>query len=167
MNTQKAKPLRSGELAKLVGVSPDTLRLYERKGLIRRPPRASNGYRCYPADTASRILLIQAALSIGFTIDELAEILTLRDSGGAPCRRVRDLAGEKLERLHQHVEQLIRLRDQLTEILKQWDSALKKAPSSQRAGLLEALVGATSPVQQQLRPTSLHFNQPFHKEKQK
>src|SRR5205085_3164103 len=56
------KPLRSGGLARLAAVSPDTLRYYERQHLLPRPPRASNGYRCYPPDALPRVRLIQRAL---------------------------------------------------------------------------------------------------------
>ncbi len=131
--------MRSGELAKLAGISSDTLRLYERKGLLAAPPRSTNGYRCYPAESVERIRVIRAALSIGFTLDELAEILTMRAGGGAPCAHVRELAGTKLKNLERHIGQLVELRNQLALILRQWDGALKKAPHGKRAGLLETL----------------------------
>lgn len=138
-------PLRSGDLAKLAGISPDTLRLYERKGLI-TSPRSPNGYRSYPQDAMAQVQLIRAALSIGFTLDELAEILAVRNGGGAPCRRVRELAGVKLKNLDEHIRELGHLRSQLRATLKQWDATLKKTPRSKRAGLLEALAdsGAAS-----------------------
>lgn len=135
-------PLRSGTLAKLAGVSPDTLRLYERKGLLRSPLRAPNGYRCYSPDALARVRLIRAALSIGFTLDELAKILKIRDAGGAPCHRVRDLAASKLAGLDQHIQQLVALRDQLREVLGTWDDLLHHTPQHRRAGLLEALAAA-------------------------
>jgi DNA-binding transcriptional MerR regulator len=135
--------MRTGELAKRIGVSPDTLRLYERKGLLRRPPCSANGYRCYPPEAVHRIRLIRAALSIGFTIHELGEIFALRDGGGAPCLQVRDLAGTKLKSLERHIRELAELRDQLRNVLKQWDATLKKAPRGQRAGLLESLAAAS------------------------
>src|SRR6185295_15337497 len=87
---------RSGELARLAGVSPDTLRHYERKRLLQRPRRSANGYREYPPSTLDRVHLVRRALAVGFTLDELARILSVRDQGGAPCRQVRALAGEKL-----------------------------------------------------------------------
>jgi DNA-binding transcriptional MerR regulator len=139
-------PLRSGDLARLVGVSPDTLRLYERKGLLPSPPRSANGYRLYPPEVIDRIRLIRAALSIGFTLDELTNILVMRDGEGVPCGHVRELAGAKLESLDRYIRQLAELRDQLKSILKQWDGALKKTPRGKRAGLLETLAAdARSP----------------------
>jgi len=137
-----AGPLRSGMLAKLVGVSPDTLRLYERRGLLPAPLRSTNGYRCYSADAHLRVRLIRAALSIGFTLDELAQILKSRDRGGAPCHKVRNLAASKLKTLEQQIEHLRALRDQLRELLEGWDSLLAQTPKSGRANLLEKLAAA-------------------------
>ncbi len=68
-----AKPLRSGELAQLTGVSPDTIRHYERIGILRAPPRTSAGYRMYTRDTIDRVRLVQRALQLGFTLTELAK----------------------------------------------------------------------------------------------
>src|SRR5947207_15027156 len=84
------RPLRSGELARRAGVSPDTLRHYERKGLL-APCRTPSGYREYSAEAVDRVRLIRRALSIGFSLDELAPILAARDRGRAPCRAVRAL----------------------------------------------------------------------------
>ena len=86
-----------------------------------------------------RIRLIRAALSIGFTLRELANILVMRAGEGIPCTHVRELAGAKLQSLDRYIGQLAELRDQLSVILKQWDSALKKTPRGKRAGLLETL----------------------------
>jgi len=130
----------------MVEVSADTLRWYERKGLV-SPLRAANGYRCYSPAAVARIRLIRAALSIGFTIDELARILKTRDSGGAPCRAVRELARSKVCALDLQIEQLTSLRARLRQVLKDWDRQLKAIPSGQRAGLLERLVSACSGAQ--------------------
>ncbi len=152
MSTKTKPPLRSGDLAQLVGISPDTLRLYERKGLLPCPPRSANGYRLYSPEVVDRIRLIRATLSIGFTLDELANILVLRDGEGAPCKHVRELAGAKLASLDRYIRQLAELRDQLRAILKQWDVALKKTPRGKRAGLLEILAADTGSRNRKLSP---------------
>ncbi len=136
----------------MLAISPDTLRLYERKGLLPRPPRSSNGYRCYSPAVVDRIRLIRAALSIGFTLTELADVLAVRDGEGVPCARVRGLAGAKLQSLDAHIRQLGELRNQLAIILKQWDSALKKTPPGQRAGLLETLASDPAFQRRSLSP---------------
>jgi MerR family transcriptional regulator, copper efflux regulator len=136
--------LRSGRLAKLAGVSADTLRHYERLGLLPRPRRSANGYREYPQETLDRVRLVQKALRVGFSLAELARILKSRDKGGVPCREVRALAETKLRRLEEQLREMTCLRDELRATLKDWDSRLAAA-NEQRAGLLEALVAAESP----------------------
>ena len=83
-------------LARLTNVSPDTLRHYERKGVLPSPPRSDNGYRRYPLSAVTRVQLVQRALTVGFTLDELARVLKERESGGAPCRKVRALVASRL-----------------------------------------------------------------------
>jgi len=139
-NTPKQAYLRSGELARLAGVSTDTLRHYERKGLLVRPRRSANGYREYPASALDRVRLVRNALGIGFTLDELARILEVRDRGGAPCQQVRALAGTKLTDVETQLGELTALRDRLHRLLKNWDALLAKNSLRERAGLLESLV---------------------------
>lgn len=74
--------LRAGQLARRAGVSTDTLRHYERKGVLPIPRRTAKGYRQYPHQALERVRLIQRALAIGFTLDELAGILKVRDREG-------------------------------------------------------------------------------------
>lgn len=131
--------LRSSAVAREVGVSPDTLRLYERKGLLRPPGRSSNGYRFYSRDSVDRIRLIRAALSLGFTLEELQPILRLRDAGGVPCREVRDLAEQKLKNLERRLAELQALRRQMRQVLERWDQSLEKTPHDRPAGLLHSL----------------------------
>jgi len=76
---------------------------------------------------------------MGFTIAELASILSVRDRGGAPCRQVRELAAAKLSDLEAQLTELIRIRDEMCAILKDWDSRLSSIPSGGRAALLESL----------------------------
>src|SRR5215213_5475046 len=97
----------SGELARLAGVSTDTLRHYERKGVLPVARRLNNGYRKYPADSLDRVRLVRRALAVGFTLDELARFLKARDRGQAPCREVRALAEEKLADLESRLKEML------------------------------------------------------------
>ena len=124
----------------MAGVSTDTLRHYERKGLLPAPRRSRNGYRQYGADSLDRVRLIRRALSIGFRIDELAVILKERDRGGAPCRKVRALAEAKLDEVETRLREMESVRDDLRAVLSDWDARLGKSTATERAGLLEALV---------------------------
>ena len=143
--------LRSGELARLAGVSADTLRHYERKGLLPPPRRSPNGYREYPPQAIERVRLVRRALTVGFTIDELARMLKERDRGGAPCREVRALAEEKLAEMETRLDEITAVRDELRELLQDWDERLDKTGTNERAGLLEALA-ATPADRERLSP---------------
>jgi len=130
--------VNSGDLARLAGVSSDTLRYYERRRLIPSAPRSAGGYRLFPPETLRRVQLIRAALSIGFSVRELCEIFRERDSGAAPCRRVRKLAAEKLVLLEARLRDLQCCRRELRKTLADWDRLLAKTPSGKQARLLEA-----------------------------
>jgi MerR family Zn(II)-responsive transcriptional regulator of zntA len=131
--------LRSGELARRAGVSADTLRHYERKGLLVKPHRSHNGYREYPPSALARVQLIQRALGVGFTLDELAQIFKVRDRGGVPCHDVRSLAETKLAEVEDQLQALTLLRDGLRAMLKDWDTRMATRAPGERAGLLESL----------------------------
>lgn len=134
-----ASALSSGELADLAGVSRDTLRHYERKGVLPRPLRGDNAYRQYPPEALQRVQLVRRALSVGFTLDELARVLKVRDAGGAPCEEVRKLAAQKLLNVQDQLRELTKLRDDLQETLKEWDARLAHRTNGKRANLLESL----------------------------
>ncbi len=150
--TSEERYLRSGELAKLAGVSTDTLRHYERRGLLARPRRSRNGYREYPASALDRVRLIRRALGVGFTLEELSGILAVRDRGGAPCRQVRALAGTKLTEVEAQLGELAALRGELRKLLKSWDALLENNSASERAGLLETLVTSASTTRTRSSP---------------
>ncbi len=131
--------MRPGELARRAGLSTDTLRHYERKGLL-KPSRSSNGYRSYPPSDLARVRLVQQALSVGFTLDELARVLRERDRGGAPCRQARALAAAKLQSAEEQIRGLTMLRDQLRALLREWDARLARTPEGHQARLLDGLL---------------------------
>ena len=137
------QPLLSGQLASRARVSTDTLRHYERKGLL-VSDRAANGYRKYPPEALARVRLVRHALSVGFSLDELASFLEVRDRGGAPCRQVRALAARKLEELEARIGALQLLREDLRMLLKNWDVRLSRTRNGRRAWLLESLADGGS-----------------------
>jgi len=143
-NSPSPRPLRSGELARLAGVSPDTLRYYERCHLLPSVPRSAAGFRVFPPETLVRVLLIRSALSIGFSVAELSDIFRERNSGGAPCHRVRNLAAQKLAALEATLRELQSCRRELHKTLAEWDRLLAQTPHGRQARLLETLA-ATRP----------------------
>ena len=130
-------------LARLTGVSTDTLRHYERLGLLPGTARTRAGYRRYQPETADRVRLIQRALAIGFSLKELAQVLGACQKGTPPCAHVRSLVGERLTALERRLEQLIDLRDELRVLIRDWDARLASTPPGQRARLLDMLEGRT------------------------
>jgi DNA-binding transcriptional MerR regulator len=139
------RPLRSAELARATDVSPDTLRHYERKGLLPKAVRSANGYREYPPEAQARVRLVRRAVALGFTLDELARIVKVRDQGGAPCREVRELAASKLALLENRVTELQAACERLRTVLERWDTLLDQTPAGKRAALLDALEGYIEP----------------------
>jgi DNA-binding transcriptional MerR regulator len=133
--------VRIGEAAALAGVSPDTVRHYERRGLLPAAPRTASGYRQYSRDSVKRIQLVQRALVIGFSLDELGQVLRERDRGGAPCRGVRMLVEQRLAALERQLEELASLRAELRSLIGEWDERLRGTPAGHRAHLLDTLAG--------------------------
>ncbi len=143
MDSFPNKRLLIGELAKIVSVSADTLRHYERKGVIRSPARLANGYRLYSPETVERVKLVRRALAVGFTLHELAAILAEREKGGTPCRQAFLLATSKLEDLENRIAEMQNLRAELQTIVRDWDERLSENESAEKpAFLLETLIGA-------------------------
>jgi MerR family copper efflux transcriptional regulator len=144
VNVPTNRPLNSRDLARLAGVSSDTLRYYERRRLLPSVPRSAGGYRLFPPEMLHRVQLIQAALSIGFSVRELCDIFRERESGAAPCRRVRELAAEKLDAVEARLRELQSCQRELRKALGEWDQLLAKTPRGKQARLLEAFA-ATHP----------------------
>lgn len=131
--------MRSGELARTASVSTDTLRHYERLGLLPAPKRTGGNYRVYAAEAVQRVRLIRNALAMGFSLKELLRIIKIRDEGGAPCREVRQMAEEKVAALGRQIDELATYREHLRRVLADWDERLSRTGKSERARLLEAL----------------------------
>lgn len=130
--------LRIGELARRSGVSPDTLRHYERLQLLPKAARTGGGFREYPDGVERRVKVIQQALAIGFSLDELKEFFRERAAGRHPCRRVRRLAQAKFDALEQQLEAILAARRALSAILENWDRRLEQHQGDP-ANLLDSL----------------------------
>lgn len=102
--------LTIGALARAGGVGVETVRFYERKGLLAPPPRTSSGYRQYPADAVARLRFIRRSQDLGFTLEEIGELLELRVDEVAACHTVEARAREKLESVETKLRELSRLR---------------------------------------------------------
>jgi MerR family mercuric resistance operon transcriptional regulator len=108
--------LRTGEVAEQAGVNIQTLRYYERRGLLTEPARSIGGHRLYPPDTVGLLNVIKAAQRLGFTLDEVAELL---DTGRRrhPAPDLRQRAVEKIAEIDQRIADLAAIRGALTEVV--------------------------------------------------
>jgi DNA-binding transcriptional MerR regulator len=114
--------MRIGELADQVGVNPKTVRYYEQIGLIPPAPRTSGGYREYADTDAARLTFIKTAQRLGLSLDEVAEILRLRERGEPPCGYVRDVLNQQLRSIDKRIAELRALRSELRELRKAADA---------------------------------------------
>jgi DNA-binding transcriptional MerR regulator len=137
-----AHTLHCGALAKATGVSPDTIRHYEKIGVLAKAQRTEAGYRLYPESAVERVHVIQRALRIGFTLAELAEVLEARDAGGVPCKRLYSLAKEKLKGITADIEAMRQTERYLRRVLADWEHRLEHTATGQRSNLLHSLTGA-------------------------
>lgn len=126
--------LRIGEVARRAGVGIDTVRFYEREGLIQEPPRRPSGYRQYPHDTIPLIRFIKRAQDLGFTLREVEELISLRGAKARRKKEVRVLAEAKLRDIDQKLARLQSMRSALWGLLE--SCACGQAPS---CPILEAL----------------------------
>ena len=131
--------MRIGEAAALAGVSRDTLRYYERQGLLPRAPRTAAGYRDYPGSIVDRVRFVRSALRFGFNVKQVAGFLKSRESGHPPCRTVRAAGEQILVRIDQQIAELTAARADVTRTLAQWDQQLSATPAGTPARLLEAI----------------------------
>jgi Hg(II)-responsive transcriptional regulator len=109
--------VKTSEVATGAAVNPQTLRYYERRGLLPAPIRSPGGYRAYPADTVRRVRFIKRAQDLGFTLAEVASLLDLVEGGPDSCDQVRVLTEEKIADLERRIADLQRLRAGLARLV--------------------------------------------------
>lgn len=133
--------LRIGDVARACGVSSDTIRWYEKQGVLGTAQREANGYRVYDAETIERVRVVRRAVAVGFSIAELARIFRQRAAGSPPCREARALAHRKLHELDERIAELHAVREQLAAVVDDWDARLSRTADGEPAHLIESLKG--------------------------
>ena len=129
--------MRIGQLAETTGISRDTIRYYEKIGLLPAPRRRESGYREYPDEAGNRIRVIRNAVQLGFPLKEIAKVLNVRDAGGAPCQQVRNYAHGLVGEIDQKIDQLKSEKRAMLDMIRQWDVRLAQTKPGTRAHLLE------------------------------
>lgn len=110
-----------GDVAERTGLSAPTIRYYESIGLLASPPRSATGYRRYTETTVEELRFIKKAQGLGFSLEEISEILKLSRASDTPCSHVLDLSRRHLHAIDERIQQLTRFRDQLAAEIKKWD----------------------------------------------
>lgn len=126
--------MKIGELARQARVSIDTVRFYEQRGLLPRPARSSSGYRQYVSDDVRRLRFIVHAKDLGFTLEEIRQLLALR-ADGSDCSRVRKVAVEKANEIDSRIKKLSSMRDVLLKLASQCE----RGDSGDACPILESL----------------------------
>ena len=130
-------PLTIGQLARHAGIGVETVRFYERRGLIDDPPRRSSGYRQYPPEVVDQLRFIRRARELGFSLEEIAELLELRGCPPEERRRVRARVRAKAADLRERINQLQSLESALIRLA----DACEHAPDDEPCPILAALDG--------------------------
>jgi DNA-binding transcriptional MerR regulator len=121
--------MRVAELASAVGVAPDTIRYYERAGLLPPPARTPAGYRAYDPGTVDRLQFIQGAQRLGLRLRDIRDLLTIRDTGACPCEPAEQLLRRRLADLDAEMARLAALRAQMVAMVDALPAADCPPPS--------------------------------------
>lgn len=115
---QMAETLLSiGQVAKRTQVTVETVRFYEKRGLIVAPQRSNAGYRQYPEETVKRVRFIQNAKEVGFTLKDIAELLALRQEPGTSCIDIKLHATKRIQEVDRKIHELSRIRNALERMI--------------------------------------------------
>jgi len=113
--------LRVGEVSRRSGVGIETLRFYERSGLLDRPARTESGYRLYGEEVLERLDFIKRAQTLGFTLDEIGRVIAEKRAGQTPCAKVREIVRRRLQELDERIAQMRSYRREVAAALAEWD----------------------------------------------
>lgn len=127
--------LKIGDVAKRSGIGIETLRFYEKSGLIERPARTTSGYRLYTTDVLDRLVFIKQAQALGFSLDQIGRIIGEARSGQSPCAEVREIVRQQLVEVDQRIQALQTYRAAIAETLDAWE--LTGQAPGQVCGLIE------------------------------
>lgn len=119
MNTTTApRHLRVGEVARQAGVTTDTIRYYEREGLLPPPARTSSGYRDYGPETVERLAFIQGCQRLGLRLSDIRQLLKIRDTGVCPCGRAEEHLRHRIAEVDAELQRLTTLRAEMATMAR-------------------------------------------------
>ena len=138
--------LKIGDIAKQTGVSVGTLRYYETLKLLYPIERGDNGYRYYSSETIQQVQFIKKSQALGFSLEEIRQILDVRDRGEPPCLLVRNLLDHKIEQLETQIKQMTAFKFELEEYRHLWAGVVNLRPDDREICPLIATVPLQSDV---------------------
>lgn len=112
-----------GQLADAVGVTAKTIRFYEGVGILPPPPRTASGYRCYGPEDADRLRFVRRAQDLGLHLDEIREVVALRDHGTRPGTSVQDSVRDGIDHVEERIEQMRQTSKELEELFTATDAS--------------------------------------------
>ncbi len=133
--TEARGSLKIGEVSKRSGIGIEALRFYERSGLLGAPARTASGYRVYDSEVLNRLAFIKKAQALGFSLDEIKQIIAESQSGQSPCAEVREIVRQRLQELDERMNEMRRYRKELGAALEGWDKS--GAAVGEFCGLIE------------------------------
>jgi MerR family transcriptional regulator, copper efflux regulator len=139
MGRVTGRSLRIGQIAAQAGIIRDTVRHYERLGIIPKAARTTGGYRLYSESAIERIRFVRNAVRFGFSLKQIGRFLNARDSGRPPCRDVRDRAAQMASEMDRQIDDMIAARTAIRQMLSDWDRRLATTPAGHPARLLDTL----------------------------
>ena len=113
--------MKVSEVAAQAKVNTQTLRYYERRGLLPEPDRSPSGYRAYTADAVRLVRFVKRAQALGFTLNDIEELLHLAGGGPASCDAAKAMANSRIADLEQRIEELAGMRDALARLVDTCD----------------------------------------------
>lgn len=146
---QLRQMLKIGEVSNLSGIGIEALRFYEKSGLLDKPERTSSGYRMYDSRVLERLAFIRQAQVLGFSLDEIKQIIDEKRAGQNPCAEVRELVRLRLQELDERMQEMQRYREELAATLDKWDEV--GTSQGQICGLIEGSNVERSITQSKLR----------------
>lgn len=135
--------LKIGEVSLASGIGIEALRFYERSGVLGKPLRSMSGYRLYDEGVLERLAFIKKAQTLGFSLDEIKQIISDARSGTSPCDEVREIVRRRLAELDERMREMRRYRTELAQTLEDWDK-VGRAPGH-ICGLIESAEIENSP----------------------
>ena len=125
------KTFTVGQLAKKTDINIETVRYYERRGLLPKPMRSESSYRQYTENDVARIMFIKRSKELGFTLKEISELLSLKIDAETTCRDVREFSSKKIVDVEEKIRDLKRIKKKLEELLikcKREDTSKSECP---------------------------------------